>query len=248
MRSFGVARNLKEDPNESNIDRLLNSTQTDVENRVKERDLLKRLRSLRVQRFNIVAKCLGILLNNRILNLAIYGRSLERTIYCHSAHKHNKLNQEAHALFLEGLGQVQDMIDVYKDDAVAAHQFNAAEELEEIAVLEGLNLSSPSAVQQSAAKARSSRDAAISSLHKSIADGLKNFDIIGDTQELYELIYKSDDYFDKCDGSLERAVDLHLQNMDKTLARQDWEQTTGDTQLLMAWLEKVQDNFPAADI
>ncbi len=135
------------------------------------------------------------------------------------------------------------MIDVYKDDAVAAHQFNAAEELEEIAVLEGLNLSSPSAVRQSAAKARNSRDAAISSLHKSIADGLKNFDIIGDTQELYELIYKSDDYFDKRDGSLERAVDLHLQNMDKTLARQDWEQTTGDTQLLMAWLEKVQDNF-----
>ncbi len=46
MRSFGVARNLKEDPNESNIDRLLNGTQADVENRVKERDVLKRLRSL----------------------------------------------------------------------------------------------------------------------------------------------------------------------------------------------------------
>ncbi len=248
MRSFGVARNLKEDPNESNIDRLLNGTQADVENRVKERDVLKRLRSLRVQRFNTVAKCLGILLNTRTLNIAIYGRSLVRTMVCHSAHRYNKKNQAAHDSFLEGLDHVQEIVDIYKEDNVSAYRLNAAEELEELAVFEELKLSSTSAVQEKAAKIRKDRKAAISSLNYSIIRGLKNIDIVNDAQTLYELVYQSDDYFDKCDGSLEAAVDLHLQKMDKALEGQNWAQTTGDTQLLMAWLEKVQGTFRAVGI
>ncbi len=161
---------------------------------------------------------------------------------------YNKKNQAAHDSFLEGLDHVQEIVDIYKEDNVSAYRLNAAEELEELACPRRtkalVDVSSTGEGRQDQERQK----AAISSLNYSIIRGLKNIDIINDVQTLYELVYQSDDYFDKCDGSLEAAVDLHLQKMDKALEGQNWAQTTGDTQLLMAWLEKVQGTFRAVGV
>ncbi len=220
--------------NKSNMDCLINVEEGDIKNRIQQHDVLRRLRNLRVQKFNTVAKCLGMLLNMKFLNLAIYGHSIVRIITNHYGHLHI-LN---HKLFLEGLDHVPEIINMYKMDSKASHCLHAQNKIEMLDVLDKLELSDSNLPTK--ASVRADRDGAIKLLSDTIAKGIKSLDIINDTKELHLLLYKSDDYFDRHDGTLEVAIDNFLQKMDKVL---DTQNVMGDTHLLPAWLE----NFHAAN-
>lgn len=197
---------------------------------------MQKLRSLRVQKFNAITKCLGILLETKLLNLSIYGHSIARVAFNHFSHDPIKNR----AIILEGLARIQEIVDLYKMDREALLHLKSDQDLETIDLLEKMQLKSP----VSKSEVMRASEAELKELEDSVANGLTRFDIVNDTKVLFSLLYDSDDYYDKKDHTVEQAIDKYLSKVEKKFGNaKEWSNVTSDTHLLLLWFNRFR---PAA--
>ena len=104
-----------------------------------------------------------------------------------------------------------------------------------------MTLVGPSGGKQTKIKNKKKSD--IEKLDSDVSKFLDGFDAVNDTRNLYLLLYQSDRYYDTSDHSLEVSVDKHLAARAQQIGignSKEWKSNTGDTHLLMAWLEKFR--------
>lgn len=90
----------------------------------------KKYRASHVRRFNSTMKCLAILLNTKLLNFAIYGKSLSRNVVNYFPHMHKKYC----TIVQDALNNVELLINQYKADRAAIRENKCQQRIAEESV------------------------------------------------------------------------------------------------------------------
>lgn len=184
-----------------------------------------------LNKFNSVMRCLTILLDTNLLNLAVFGESFVRIVTNHFVHKKNAHEDE---LVADAMGRIQELIQKYTARSVEASTRDGDGDTKDDGASDG---------EQAALRAgeESTHDGALHAGEREDGDSqMEGVDshYVEASRRLSFLVYKNDDYFDSGETWVEKAVDEYLCEdsvHDGDVSNGD--DKVSDLLVLLAWME-----------